>query len=131
MESYLENGKELAKIDRCSKDILVKLPCGYYQRFWANITDKEAVSRTIKMKSLEPVNKMEQFKILKQAADDFKAINDAADDADLRLHKVELYNERILFSHILFDFEDVGDNRIALEHARNCAYEKIIHSKIV
>lgn len=48
---FLENGKEVAKIDRTfSDDISVKLSCGYCQRFWIGVSDTEAVSRIRSMK---------------------------------------------------------------------------------
>ncbi len=44
-------GKVIAMIDRTfADDIAVKLPCGYYQRFWADYTDKQAVKVIRKMK---------------------------------------------------------------------------------
>lgn len=47
------NKKVLGYIDRTfSDDIAVKLPCGYMQRFWHDLTDSEALRRCIKMKSL-------------------------------------------------------------------------------
>ena len=78
---------------------------------------------------------MQEFKILTKAVDLFKQINNGEDEAKLRLHNVELFNERSLdmddydFPYTMFEFEDRYDNRTALEHARNCAYEQIIREQ--
>lgn len=73
---------------------------------------------------------MEQFKILTKAVELFKEINDGKDSAKLRLHEVKLQNEQILFEYTVFDFESKYDNRTALEHVRNCAYEQLLTKSI-
>ena len=67
-----------------------------------------------------------QFKVLKIAVKEFKRINDGKDQVNLRLHKVKLCNERSVFLYKLFDFDENNENRRALEHARNCAYENLL-----
>ena len=79
-----------------------------------------------------------QFKILKKAVELFKKINNGEDESKLRYYnqKVELFNERDFNSlefdspeYVLFDFNNELENRTALEHARNCAYEIIIEKQ--
>jgi len=44
----------IAEIDRTyADDISVRLPCGYLQRFWVDITDTEAIARCEEMKRLK------------------------------------------------------------------------------
>lgn len=76
---------------------------------------------------------MTQFKILTKAVDLFKQINNGEDKNKLRLHKVEIKNEREFFNHTLFDVEGHGwgvfgleHDLSALEHARTCAYEILL-----
>lgn len=53
-QPFFKDGKEIAQIDRTfSDDVSVKLSCGYYARFWMNLTNEEAVKRAIKLKNLK------------------------------------------------------------------------------
>lgn len=73
---------------------------------------------------------MKQFKILTKAVDLFKKINNGEYERNLRLHKVELEDERTFFDHTLFNFQEdtfSDSNRAALEHARICAYEIMLN----
>jgi hypothetical protein len=74
---------------------------------------------------------MKHFKILTQAVDLFKKINEGKDEGEMRLHEVELTNEKITgtwenHSFTIFEYDGEYRNQVALEHARLCAYETII-----
>lgn len=48
---YFKEGVEVCQIDRTfSDEIAVRLPCGYFQRFWYDYTDSEAYEAILKMK---------------------------------------------------------------------------------
>lgn len=48
---YKPDGEIVAFIDRTYVDeIVIVLPCGYFQRFWIDCTDKQALTRVENMK---------------------------------------------------------------------------------
>ena len=69
---------------------------------------------------------MGEFKILTRAVEPFKEINNGEDKYNLGLHKVELYEEHKFMDYTIFKFDDIHDNRLALEHARICVYEQLL-----
>lgn len=78
---------------------------------------------------------MQQFKILTKAVDLFKKMNNGEDKSNIRLHKVDITNESSLnikgqSEYTLFDFPSNFDDRTALEHIRNCAYEQLIEETV-
>lgn len=57
---FKQEGKVVATIDRTFvDDIAVKLPCGYFQRFWADFTDEQAVIEILKMKEKKIISLIE------------------------------------------------------------------------